>query len=738
MSTRPVIFISAVSKELRSARGLAARLVHSLGYDPKDQDMARTEHGQLKDVLRRWIDQSEGVIQLVGKCYGAEPSEPDAEFGRVSYTQFEARYALSQGKPVWYFFVGENYPADAHEPEPEALRAIQSAYADSIRLEGDLRHRFTNDAELENAIHRIDDHLDELRRDWEQEQRRARRFRMLASAALLILIALGVTGLQLGWWVKQSTDAVKQDTEKMRQIVVQTEKKVDSVLQRYKQMEQALIKLADAEMNAKQFGEKLTPEQLRQRAYTILENELGIAAGTLSKELPGFALELYNRPDTTLLMRARAAYALNKFEEAEKLFLESEAQDKKAMENAEAVADKLRQQRIDALVGAGQSAEAQIHYTQAMEHYRAAAALTSKDRDVMHWLVLQNVISWLYHLQGHYSERLDHSKQVWQTARKSDQDEAPAVLAAHVNYASALDFNGQVAAAELEYREVIPVQERVLGVEHPDTLMSRMNLAVALQGQGKYAEAEQEHRSVRNIRVRVLGAEHPDTLKSRMNLALALDYQGKHPEAERELRAVIEIQEAVLGAEHPDTLKSRMNLANSLDDQGNHVEAEQEDRAILAIQDRVLGAGHPDTLASRNNLANTLLGQGRNAEAEQEHRARIKIEEHVLGAEHPETLMSRMNLANSLLAQAKYAEAEQEHRAVLKIKERVLTAVHPEIAASCFNLARSLIVQQKLQEALVLLQRAEQVWTKTLGPDHTHSKRAKTLRGFIETALKAK
>ncbi len=732
MSTRPVIFISAVSKELRSARGLAARLVHSLGYDPKDQDMARTEHGQLKDVLQRWIDQSAGVIQLVGKCYGAEPSAPDAEFGRVSYTQFEARYALSQGKPVWYFFVGYDYPADAYETEPEALRALQSAYADSIRLEGDLRHRFTNDAELENAIHRIDDHLDELRHDWKQEQRRVRRFRILASVALLILIGLGATGLQLGWWVKQSTDAVKQDTEKTREIVVQTEKKVDSVLQRYKQMEQALIKLADAEMHAKQFGEKLTPEQLRQRAYTILENELGIAAGTLSKELPGFALELYNRPDTTLLMRARAAYALNKFEEAEKLFLQSDAQDKKAMENAEKVASDLRGQRIEALVGAGQSARAQIHYLQAMDHHLAATALISQERDVLRWLNLQNSISYLYYLQGRYGEGLAQTKQVWQTAQQVGHDEAPDVLDAHVHYALALNANGHAAAAEPEFRTVIQVQERVLGVEHSDTLISRGILAIALYAQAKNAEAEQEYRTVFKLIERVLGAEHPQTLTCRSNLASALYAQAKYVEAEQELRAVLNIGERVLGAEHPDTLSSRGNLAAALQAQGKYAEVEQEYRAVLKVQERVLGAEHPATLSSRMNLASALGDQGKYAKAEQECRAVLKVQERVLGAEHPQTLTCRSNLAIALDAQGKQTEAEQEDRAVLKIKERVLGAGHPDTLKSRMNLAVVLQNQGKNAEAEQEHRAVLRIKERVLGAEHPDTLAS---RGNLATLL---
>jgi hypothetical protein len=123
MTTCPVIFISAVSKELRSARDLVAKTLLSLGYEPKWQDIAPTETGDLCSVLREWVDGSAGVIQLVGHCYGAEPREPDVEFGRVSYTQFEALHARRRGKKVWYLFIDEGFTPEPHEPEE--LRELQ-------------------------------------------------------------------------------------------------------------------------------------------------------------------------------------------------------------------------------------------------------------------------------------------------------------------------------------------------------------------------------------------------------------------------------------------------------------------------------------------------------------------------------------------------------------------------------------------------------------------------------------
>ena len=122
MSPRPLIFVSAVSRELRSARQLVANTLTYLGYEPVWQDIFGTETGDLRSVLREKIDGCKGVVQLVGQCFGAEPPQPDERFGRVSYTQYEALHARERGKKVWYLVIDQTFPTDAHDAESAELR----------------------------------------------------------------------------------------------------------------------------------------------------------------------------------------------------------------------------------------------------------------------------------------------------------------------------------------------------------------------------------------------------------------------------------------------------------------------------------------------------------------------------------------------------------------------------------------------------------------------------------------
>jgi hypothetical protein len=194
----------------------------------------------------------------------------------------------------------------------------------------------------------------------------------------------------------------------------------------------------------------------------------------------------------------------------------------------------------------------------------------------------------------------------WSTAQRLPEEDVQR-LAAAANLASALVGQGRHGEAATLYREVLSVQQRVMGPDHPGTLMTANNLASALSYQGKHAEAENMHREVLVVKGRVLGLEHPSTLMTDNNLASALSNQGKHAEAATMHREALVIQRRVLGPEHPETLTTAANLAITLDNQGKHSEAATMYRELLPVVRRVLGPEHPHTLAIAKNLVGTTL-----------------------------------------------------------------------------------------------------------------------------------
>jgi hypothetical protein len=725
MSPRPAIFISAVSSELCSARQLVANTLTFLGYEADWQDVFGTEEGDLRAVLRRRIDACSGLVQLVGECYGAEPPGSDEQFGRVSYTQYEALYALSKRKRTWYLFLDKAFPTDPHEPEDEEKRTLQNEYRVRLQADSHLYHPLSSHEGLEASVLKLRDEFSRLRRG-------VRRWAAFVAISLALIAGLSI-------WLVESQQHSNQQLQRLAE--------------KFDKLQQGVTSFAAVQnkLRLEEPGQK--GDQLEQRTYQMLGQELGLDPVLLKQQLPRFAQDLKKAPNATTYERANAAYIDKDYNEAERLALVAADEAKSAVppKNSEA---------IKALELAAWSAEKRVEFVDGLKKLREAEELTDRTRDGAEWARVQFAIASLLNdegkyndaeqilrqvaserarilgsehpdtlaardglgfalaCQGKYSEAEEEYRAVLRLREKALGPADPETVATRNGLAGVLLWDGKFAEAEIELRAVIKVREEILGPENPSTLKTRENLANVLFGQAKYGEAEAEYRAVTKLMAQVLGPENPTTLQSRGNLAVALDHEGKFAEADAEYLAVIRLEEKVLGPEHPDTLTARSNFGASLDHENRYAEAETEDRTVIKLREKVLGAEHPDTLATRANLAEVLDHEGKYTEAETEERPLIKLEETALGAEHPDTLETRSNLAETLQHQGKYAEAEAENRAVLKLREKVLPPDHSDTLKTCFDLANCLRAEGKIQEASAFAERAADGARRVLGSEH--------------------
>ena len=226
---RPRLFISAVSTELGSVRQSVVATIRMLGFDPVSQDDFPTGYGELRHWLREQIDACEGLVQIAGVGYGAEPQDVDAGFGRVSYTQFEFLYAQRKAKKTWLIIAGKDckrdtaedqldLPLDPNYPDPAGYQAerrqLQQAYIARLKAENHLYYTVDNDTDLELKIYKLRDDLSALRRHMERKQKR------LFVMVIAIFCGLLVLGSG-GWWAYQNLHkSVEQagvvNTEKIR------------------------------------------------------------------------------------------------------------------------------------------------------------------------------------------------------------------------------------------------------------------------------------------------------------------------------------------------------------------------------------------------------------------------------------------------------------------------------------------------------------------------------------------
>ena len=82
VAPRPLIFISAASRELRSARQLVANTLTYLGYEPVWQEVFGTEGGDLRAALRQQIGRRPYFFIVIStRRFFCRPSGSSAPFG---------------------------------------------------------------------------------------------------------------------------------------------------------------------------------------------------------------------------------------------------------------------------------------------------------------------------------------------------------------------------------------------------------------------------------------------------------------------------------------------------------------------------------------------------------------------------------------------------------------------------------------------------------------------------------
>jgi hypothetical protein len=282
MANKPVIFISATS-DLRSARDLVGKVLYSMGFEPVWQEIAATDGGELLDVLRKRLEPAALVIQLVGQRYGAEPPQPTADFGRVSYTQFEALEAERLGKKVIYHFLDDHFPVDPAATEPPELASLQIAYRQRLKDTNRLRYdQITDSGQLELSIRRISDELAALRR---QADRRQRNLVLLGVATAIGIAAVAALTFAL---FRETRSAATQTTDKLETAAKETAAKLDKQATVMVELRKALKDVAAAvspkPLSAGQTQPDPIPPEILAQARLLLErgNEEQRALGMIA------------------------------------------------------------------------------------------------------------------------------------------------------------------------------------------------------------------------------------------------------------------------------------------------------------------------------------------------------------------------------------------------------------------------------------------------------------------------
>jgi tetratricopeptide (TPR) repeat protein len=261
------------------------------------------------------------------------------------------------------------------------------------------------------------------------------------------------------------------------------------------------------------------------------------------------------------------------------------------------------------------------------------------------------------------------------------------------------------------------------------------NLAYLYRLQSRYELAEPLYRQVLAMQQELLGDRHPDIAASLNNLAGLYNSQGRYKDAEPLYQKALVMGQELLGDHHPNVATSLNNLAGLYYLQGRYEEAEPLYQKALAVWKELLGDHHPNVATNLNNLAVLYYSQGRYEEAEPLLQNSLTMRRELLSDHHPDVATSLNNLAMLYKSQSRYEEAELLYQKALVMFQKLLGGCHSSVAISLNNLALLYKSQGRYEEAEPLYQKALEIAEQTLGVDHPNTQ---TIQESYELCLKAK
>jgi len=103
MKKKYQVFVSSTYTDLRNERQIAVQSILSAGHIPAGMELFSAGDESQWEVIKRWIDESDIYLLLLGGRYGS--IHPEKE---LSYIELEYDYAIEQNKPVFALVMNED------------------------------------------------------------------------------------------------------------------------------------------------------------------------------------------------------------------------------------------------------------------------------------------------------------------------------------------------------------------------------------------------------------------------------------------------------------------------------------------------------------------------------------------------------------------------------------------------------------------------------------------------------
>lgn len=255
------------------------------------------------------------------------------------------------------------------------------------------------------------------------------------------------------------------------------------------------------------------------------------------------------------------------------------------------------------------------------------------------------------------------------------------------NIAILIAEQGDLAAAEPNYRKAFEDAEQFLGPDHQTTLTQLSNLAWLLAQLGQMDEANELTIEVAQRMRRVMGPNHEHTIMTTQNAAVALERMGRNDEAADMHRQALAGAEQAWGPEHVFSLTIEHNLAVVLQKQEHYDEALQRLESIRDRAINALGREHTRTARAYLQIGRVYSAQDRFSDALPNFEAAVDISLGSRGPDHPETLKAQTGLGGCLSKLGRRDEARAVLEQTLDLLRNKFDETHPDVRLTLTYLA---------------------------------------------------
>jgi tetratricopeptide (TPR) repeat protein len=315
---------------------------------------------------------------------------------------------------------------------------------------------------------------------------------------------------------------------------------------------------------------------------------------------------------------------------------------------------------------------------------------------------------------GKYDDGVARAQEAVALAKKAVGPDDTYVGILNSQLASLFWAKGDFSKAQTAAERAIEIARHDPQPNEPQTATALDAMALVYRVTEQGPKAEETLKEIIAIQQRSLGDEHPRMVIYRAQLAWQYGRRGDFNADILELQHAIAIADKVLEPDDFWAIALRHNLGDiylSLDDL-DHAEPLTAD--ALARLEKKYGPDHPNLVLPLRNLGSIARQRKQYARALELFDRAEKINEKTLGPQHPEAAGLLLNIGNVYKDQQQYEKAEEYFKRALNVLEVSAGPYHRMTLQAIGSMQTVSAAEGKIAEAVAYSERANQGFEKNI------------------------